>query len=105
MSELAEIISKNESKILSEWTGKMSQSVQRADLISKKELDEQCRTLLNGIVASVKTAGSTSLEAPGWSTAREFLSEISGTRARQGFSPVDVATFVLSLKLPLFAAI
>jgi rsbT co-antagonist protein RsbR len=51
----------------------------------------------------VKTDGDTA--GAGWSSAREFLQEIATSRARQGFSSVDVATFVLSLKRPLFAAI
>lgn len=105
MSDLAEIISKNESKILSEWIRTMSTAVSRADLMSKVELDEQCRVLLNGIVAGIKTGGPTNVDGPGWNTTREFLRDIAATRARQGFSPVDVATFVLSLKQPLFASI
>src|ERR1700744_4769128 len=100
MSELAEIISKNESRILTEWIRTMSTSVSRADLMSKTELDEQCRVLLNGIVAGVKTSGPTNVDGPGWSMTRDLLRDIAGTRARQGFSPVDVATFVLSLKQP-----
>jgi rsbT co-antagonist protein RsbR len=68
-------------------------------------LDEQCRTLLSAVVAGVKTSGPTDIAAPGWDTARELLREISASRARQGFSPVDVAMFVLSLKQPLFTAI
>src|ERR1700749_1031062 len=98
MSELAEIISKNEAGILAEWTRTMSTAVSRTDLMSKTELDEQCRVLLNGIVAGVKTSGPTHVEGPGWGTTRELLRDIAATRARQGFSPVDVATFVLSLK-------
>src|SRR5205085_9194783 len=32
-----------------------------------------------------------------------FLTEIARTRARQGFTPVETATFIFSLKLPVFA--
>ncbi len=105
MNELAEIISRNEDKIRSEWVKGMAKSVQRADLISKTELDEQCRSLLSAVVAGVRVGGPTDLSGSGWSTARELLQEISASRARQGFSPSDVATFVLSLKQPLFAEI
>ncbi|HEY1648692.1 MAG TPA: STAS domain-containing protein [Terracidiphilus sp.] len=105
MNELAEIIAKNEESIRTEWIGGMAKSVERADLIGKMALDEQCRTLLSAVVAGVKTSGPTDIAAPGWDTARELLREISASRARQGFSPVDVAMFVLSLKQPLFTAI
>ena len=36
---------------------------------------------------------------------KELLQEISASRARQGFSPSETATFVLSLKQPLFNAL
>jgi rsbT co-antagonist protein RsbR len=105
MNELAEIITKNEGKIRAEWIENMSKAAQRPDLMSKTELDEQCGALLNAIVDGVKTSGPTEIASAGWNQARDLLQEISVSRARQGFSPVDVATFVLSLKQPLFASI
>ena len=105
MNELAEIITKNESKIRAEWIENMSKATRRTDLMSKAELEEQCGALLSAIVAGVKTSGPTEIASAGWNQARDLLQEISVSRARQGFSPVDVATFVLSLKQPLFASI
>jgi len=105
MNKLAEIISTNVDKIRAEWIRDMSVAVQRTDLMSKTEFDEQCRTLLTAIVAGVKSSESTEISSTGWNEAREFLQDISASRARQGFSPVEVATFVLSLKRPLFSAI
>ena len=105
MSELAEIISRNEDRIRAEWIRDMSKSVQRSDLMSKTELDEQSRALLSAIVQGVKISGPTDVSASGWTAARELLQDISASRARQGFSSVEVATFVLSLKQPLFASI
>jgi rsbT co-antagonist protein RsbR len=105
MNVLAEIITKNEDRIRKDWIRDMSKAVQRADLISKAELDDQCRTLLSAIVEGVRTSGPTAISGPGWDQARELLQDISASRARQGFSPVDVATYVLSLKQPLFSSI
>jgi rsbT co-antagonist protein RsbR len=105
MNDLAEIIAKNEATIRAGWLGGMSKSVERADLMGKAELDEQCRAVLDAIVAGMKSSGPTNIAGAGWNTARDLLSEISASRVRQGFSPVDVAMFVLSLKQPLFAAI
>src|SRR6202044_2926353 len=52
-----------------------------------------------------KAGGVADVNGPTWEKARELLKDISASRARQGFSAVDVATFVLSLKHALFAAI
>jgi rsbT co-antagonist protein RsbR len=105
MSDLSEIISRNEDAIRAEWIRDMSMSVQRTDLISKTELDEQCRALLTAIVAGAKSSEVADVSSAAWKVAREILQEISASRARQGFSPREVATFVLSLKQPLFTAI
>jgi rsbT co-antagonist protein RsbR len=105
MNELAEIISKNEDKIRAEWIRDMAETTKRTDLISKTELDEQSRSLLSALVSGVKISGPTDIAAAGWNAARELLQELAASRARHGFSPVDVATFVLSLKRPLFASI
>jgi rsbT co-antagonist protein RsbR len=105
MLELAEIISKNENKVRAEWIKDMGSSVQRADLISGVELEEQCRALLNAVVSGIKISGPNQTDGAGWEQARELLREIATSRARQGFSSVDVATFVLSLKRPLFTSI
>jgi len=105
MNQLAEIISRNEDTIRAQWIESMTKSVLRADLIGKAELDEQCRSILAAIVAGVKSGAPTDVAGAGWDAARELFQSISASRARQGFSPVDVATFVLSLKQPLFGAI
>jgi rsbT co-antagonist protein RsbR len=104
MSDLAGIISANEEQIRVEWIRDMRQAVQRGDLMSTTELDEQCRALLQAVVAGIRSDAS-NLTGAGWAPAREFLEGISASRARQGFSPAEVATFVLSLKKPLFGAI
>jgi rsbT co-antagonist protein RsbR len=109
MNQLAEIISRNEDRIRSQWIDSMAQSLQRAELISKAELDEQCRAILAAIVAGVRSSGSIDvtggIAGAGWDSAREIFQSISASRARQGFSPSEVASYVLSLKRPLFANI
>jgi rsbT co-antagonist protein RsbR len=74
-------------------------------LISKAELDEQCSSILKEIVDGVRTSGPENLSGAGWNGTRELLSAVTASRARQGFSPTDVAMFVLSLKQPLFGLI
>jgi rsbT co-antagonist protein RsbR len=105
MTDLVEIVSSNVDSIRKQWIAAMSDSAQRADLISKAEMQEQCRAILESIVEGLKTSGSANVSGEGWDGARELLREVSASRARQGFSPVDVATFVLSLKQALFSVI
>jgi rsbT co-antagonist protein RsbR len=105
MNDLAEIFSRNEDQIRTEWIRDMNRSVQRADLMSQTELSEQCGALLNAVIAGIRSSGPSDIASPGWNQTRELLESISGSRARLGFSSNEVATFVLSLKQPLFSAI
>jgi rsbT co-antagonist protein RsbR len=105
MSDLADIISRNEQQIRSEWIGDLHQTVQRSDLMSKAEMEEQCSALLSAVTEAVRSSGSEDVMTAGWRQTREYLEEISASRARQGFTATEVATFVLSLKRPLFSAI
>ena len=105
MGKLGEIISRNQERIRTDWSNDMAKSVQRADLISKVELEEQTRTLLNAIAQGVSSGQTDDVTGSAWNSAREHLQDISSSRARQGFTPSETATFVLSLKHPLFMTI
>lgn len=105
MSKLGEIISRNEDRLRAEWLDNMTRSVQRADLMSKTEVEEQSAALLRAIVRGVESGDVENVSGPAWAPARDLLHEISSSRARQGFTPTETAMFVLSLKQPLFSII
>ncbi len=102
MSKLPEMISKHQDAIRADWLKQMSGSVRRTDLISNEELDSQSRELVTGIAAGVKSGDLTNIDGPAWVPVRETLSSISASRAKQGFTTSETATFVLSLKQPVF---
>ncbi len=105
MSKLGEIISRNEERIRTDWMKDLNSSVQRTDLMSKVELQEQCASLLHAIAQAASSSQSADIKGGEWSPVREMLQDISASRARQGFSPSETARFVLSLKQPLFMII
>jgi rsbT co-antagonist protein RsbR len=47
----------------------------------------------------------TDIDAAGWLRAREVLTDLSTARAAQGFTPTETATFVFSLKQPVFTRV
>jgi len=105
MSKLAEMINKYQDEIRADWLKQMAGSVSRADLMTKEELDMQSRELMDAIAMGARSGEMTTLDGPAWGQAKEVLSSISSSRARQGFSTSETATFVLSLKQPIFNAI
>ena len=103
-SRLPEIISKHEQDLLAQWIKEQtSASTRRPDLISEADLREQSRTVLNSIRNAIQRGRLDDITGPEWQAVREALGEVSRARAQMGFSPAETATFVFSLKQPLFA--
>jgi rsbT co-antagonist protein RsbR len=105
MSKLPEIISKHSEAIRAEWIKQMSGAVRRSDLISNEEVESQSREIMAGIAAGAKTGDVTNIDGPVWAPVRDTLIAVSASRAKQGFTTSETATFVLSLKQPLFNVI
>ena len=101
---LRDLISKDEAGILDEWVEQqLAATTLRRDLISDTELREQSRRFLASLRGALEAGGGSSLAAEEWADVRGLLTDVSRSRARQGFSPTETATFVFSLKQPLFA--
>ncbi|HWW80632.1 MAG TPA: STAS domain-containing protein [Steroidobacteraceae bacterium] len=100
---LRKIIAQSQKELLADWVQtQLSATTLRSDLMKESELRDQSREFLSLLQASVES-GSTQTDGPSWAPVRDFLSRVSRSRALQGFSPAETATFVLSLKQPLFA--
>lgn len=100
---LAEILKKYEKEILEDWLKEqMAALTKREDLMSDAELRRQSEDFLRLLTAAIQQEGAGSLEGAPWDATRELLGTIARSRATQGFTPVETATFVLSLKQPVF---
>lgn len=102
-SNLGSIIAQHRETILSGWLRDMLGSTRRSDLMKDAELQSQCSQFLNLLAQA--TAEGTNAQSSGFEPLRSMLGEISRTRAIQGFSARETATFVLSIKQPMFTAI
>jgi len=102
-SSLASIIRKHETDILSEWTRLQAASSSRRDAAHEAEQRTASREFLAGMVEALGGEGDLDIRGPAWARVRDNLGDLSAARARQGFSPTETATFVFSLKQPLFA--
>jgi rsbT co-antagonist protein RsbR len=100
-SGLAEVLAKHEAAVLDQWIQQMSDATRRADLIKDSDLRAQCSRVLK-LLRQGAESGSSDLQSSSWQPVREQLAEISRSRAQQGFTPTETATFVLSVKKPLF---
>ncbi len=102
-SRLSEILKRRQSDLLEPWVRQQLGAVdQRRGLLSESELREQSREFLSLLAQATAKGSLVSLEGSDWQSVRELLGHVSHTRASQGFSPTETATFVFSLKQPLF---
>lgn len=100
---LASIIEQHRDSILTQWLREMSGATRRSDLMKESELKAQCSQFLELLVRATRIGGNAQTAAD--EALLEMLTEISRTRAQQGFTPRETAMFVFSVKRPLFTAI
>lgn len=103
-SRTAELIQKHEGEILQDWVqAQMTAATARPDLMQKAELEEQSRTTLHALRQALASGGASDIRGSAWQGVRDLLASISQSRSRQGFSPWETATFVFSIKEPIFS--
>jgi len=101
-TRIAEIIRAREQQILTEWLALQAASIdKRRDLISDVDLERQSREFLVAFGRAVESG--VDVNAPAWAPVKEVVARVSSSRAMQGFTPMETATFVFSLKQPVFA--
>jgi len=103
-AKLRDAIATHEAAILEQWIREMSASTRRTDLLGDSEVRSQCSHFLK-VLAHAMESGTVELSASSWQKVKTLLEEISKSRAQQGFTPTETATFVLSVKKPLFSAL
>jgi rsbT co-antagonist protein RsbR len=103
-SRTAELIQKHEGEILEDWVqAQVTAVTARPDLMQKAELEDQSRTMLQALKHALAKGDVSDIKGSAWQDVRDSLATISQSRARQGFSPSETATFVFSIKEPIFA--
>jgi rsbT co-antagonist protein RsbR len=96
---LASLFAGRESDILASWISTLNVGEIR---MTRQEAESQGRAVLDALAKAVAHGSSSDMRGAEYADVRDVLQVFSRTRALQGFSPTETATFVLSLKRPLF---
>lgn len=99
---VSEIVMTSREVILKDWLANLK-AVLGDSRIADSELHEQARELLTLTTAALPTG--IDINAAAWLPVRAMLEDLSRSRAIQGFTSSETATFVFSLKRPLFTQI
>jgi rsbT co-antagonist protein RsbR len=96
---ISELLAARRDEILNLWIKDRLESDEfRDELISKKELRQQSRTLLELFTEAVRDSGGEQFDHPAFDELRRFLNDISHQRAVKGYTPVENATYVIALR-------
>jgi rsbT co-antagonist protein RsbR len=99
---VAELVGSNEQTILPDWVElQKNAGTLQTGRITESELLSQSRDFLH-LLRDGLAKGGTDASNAAYAPAKQLLAEVSRARATQGFSPSETATFVFSLKRPLF---
>lgn len=100
-SQMADEIRNKQDHILKHWMDyQLSALTLRRDRVKESDLREMSRRFLD--LFSEAFSASADASSPSWKPVKEHIAEVTRSRAEQGFSPSETATFVFSLKQPLF---
>jgi rsbT co-antagonist protein RsbR len=96
---IATILATRRDEILNLWIKERLENDEfRDELISKKDLREQSRQVLDMLVQAVQDSGGADFDHPAFDDLRHYLNEISHLRAVKGYTPLENATYILSLR-------
>ena len=102
-SRLPAIILDSTKYILADWLARVTSTGDKR--IPKSDLEEQCESVVAALAAACHEGDLTDINDPSLTALREIVVDLSLSRGLQGFSATETATFVLSLKAPLFACL
>jgi rsbT co-antagonist protein RsbR len=101
-SRIPALLKTHEKDLLADWIKEQLAAITlRGDLLKETELREQSRAFLAAMQAASQKSDDVANDA--WLDTKQMLGDLSRSRALAGFTPTETATFVFSLKQPLFS--
>ena len=104
-SKIPEILRRNETALLDDWTREQKQIRDVSQRLSEDEVRSQSRRFLQLLQEATVRGNGIDVDTESFKDVRRFLEEVSASRAQLGFTPSETALFVFSFKQPLFAQI
>lgn len=104
-SRLPEVLRSQQAEILADWITEQQKASTKQGSLKEGELRGQTNDFLKLLAEVLSKGGSHDISAREWDEVRDLLRGISRSRGLAGFSATETATFVFSLKRPLFASL
>jgi len=105
-SKLPEVFEKREQEITDHWIEQQQLTGRKLAASEREQTSRQSREFVRSLRSALqRSTSSGDVSGPEWAGVRDFLVDLSTRRAKDGYTPRETASFVFSLKQPLFAAL
>jgi rsbT co-antagonist protein RsbR len=104
-SRLAEVLEKREQEITDRWIEQQQATGRKLTPAEREQAARQSREFVRALKGALQHNASGDISGPAWAGVRDFLVDLSSRRAKDGYTPRETASFVFSLKQPLFTAL
>jgi rsbT co-antagonist protein RsbR len=102
-SRFTEVLARDQDGLLKEWISlQTAASPRRLNASEEKQLANESREFVSVLIKATQAGNLADITKPEWAQVREFLTGVSVSRTKAGSGPVQTATFIFSLKEPLF---
>ncbi|MCD2518736.1 STAS domain-containing protein [Massilia sp. G4R7] len=102
-NRISQMIQDQQGAIASEWLAQLEALLVRSSGSAREQLRNHTQQFLNAFATAARSGELANIDHRSWDEVRDLLAEISSSRAKSGSTPSETATFVFSLKQPLFA--
>jgi rsbT co-antagonist protein RsbR len=104
-SRLPGVLEKREQEITDQWIERQQATGRKLTAAEREQAIRQSREFVRTLNGALKRDSGGDVSGAEWSGVRDFLTDLSTKRAKDGYTPRETAFFVLSLKQPLFSAL
>jgi rsbT co-antagonist protein RsbR len=102
-SRVPALLRDHEEELLGNWTREQARTMAtQQGRLSETELRGQAKEFLGLLRRASQDGNLEDVRGSGWQEVLDALASLSRSRARQGFTPAQTASFIFSLKRPLF---
>jgi len=100
--QIGQLLQQEQAALGAEWQEQLQALALRGNASSKEQLRNHTSQFLAAFSSATSGGELENIEHRSWDEVRNLLAEISSSRAKSGSTPSETATFVFSLKQPLF---
>jgi rsbT co-antagonist protein RsbR len=104
-NKLSEVLDKHEQQIATDWLDRQASANRRLSGAEQQEVTRQSREFLAAVKTAARADGTADPSAPAFAPVRDFLIDFSSARAKGGYSSSETASFIFSMKKPVFEAL